>query len=200
MESWKFIHLVDSDGRRRATISHMLSGIGIHVEPFEDSSEISWKSQKHGMVLAEDTPGAVAILLDQMAQSGNFMPIVAFSVEPTTHDVARAIREGAVDFLQWPCEASDIGNSLIGAQTNGAHLGSLRLREAMARSRIQRLTKREREVLDGVAQGLSNRKIGEWLAISARTVEIHRANMLQKMGALRSADAIRIAVEASMAN
>lgn len=200
MESWTFIALVDSDSRRRAKISHMLSGIGIHVEPFEDSSEILWKSQKHGIVLVENTPGAVAIIVDYMAQSSNFMPIVAFSVQPTTHDVARAIREGATDFLEWPCDASVIGNILMGLQANGVSLGSLRLREAMARSRVRRLTKREREVLDGVAQGLSNRKIGEWLAISARTVEIHRANMLKKMGALRSADAIRIAVEASMAN
>ena len=68
----------------------------------------------------------------------------------------------------------------------------------MARSRVQRLTKREREVLAGVADGLSNRLIGERLAISPRTVEIHRANMLNKMGANHTSEAIRIAIEASL--
>jgi FixJ family two-component response regulator len=75
--------------------------------------------------------------------------------------------------------------------------GNTKLREVMARSRLDRLTKREREVLDGVASGLSNRLIGEKLAISPRTVEIHRANMLNKLGANHTSEAIRIAIEAA---
>lgn len=63
---------------------------------------------------------------------------------------------------------------------------------------MQRLTKREREVLVGVADGLSNRRIGEQLAISPRTVEIHRANMLTKMGAQHTSEAIRVAIEATL--
>ena len=74
----------------------------------------------------------------------------------------------------------------------------MRLREARARSRVQKLTRREREVLTGVAAGLSNRLIGEKLSISPRTVEIHRANMLNKMGANHTSEAIRIAIEASL--
>jgi two-component system response regulator FixJ len=77
-------------------------------------------------------------------------------------------------------------------------LGGTKQREAVARSRIDRLTRREREVLHGVATGLSNRKIGESLAISPRTVEIHRANMLTKMGASHTSEAIRLAFEASL--
>jgi DNA-binding NarL/FixJ family response regulator len=72
------------------------------------------------------------------------------------------------------------------------------LREAVARSRIERLTPREREVLSGVAGGLSNRAIAEQLAISPRTVEIHRANMLQKIGANHTSEAIRVAIEAAL--
>ena len=63
---------------------------------------------------------------------------------------------------------------------------------------MQKLTRREREVLEGVADGLSNRMIGERLRISPRTVEIHRANMLNKMGASHTSEAIRIAIEASI--
>ena len=74
----------------------------------------------------------------------------------------------------------------------------MKLREARARSRIQKLTNREREVLIGVAGGLSNRKIGEHLSISPRTVEIHRANMLDKMRANHTSDAIRLAIEAAL--
>ena len=87
---------------------------------------------------------------------------------------------------------------LEAVDTNAARIGSLRLREARARSRVQKLTRRELEVLAGVAVGLSNRLIGEKLAISPRTVEIHRANMLNKMGAQHTSEAIRIAIEASV--
>ena len=84
------------------------------------------------------------------------------------------------------------------AEISGAGIGTAKLREAMARSRVQRLTRREREVLAGVANGLSNRRIGERLEISPRTVEIHRANMLNKMGASHTSEAIRIAIEAAL--
>ena len=76
--------------------------------------------------------------------------------------------------------------------------GNAKLREVMARARVEVLTRREREVLSGVASGLSNRLIGEKLSISPRTVEIHRANMLNKLGARHTSEAIRIAIEAAM--
>ncbi len=89
--------------------------------------------------------------------------------------------------------------SFFGAATSIGSLGlRLRLREAHARSRGQKLTRREREVLEGVADALSNRMIGERLQISPRTVEIHRANMLNKMGASHTSEAICIAIEASI--
>ena len=72
------------------------------------------------------------------------------------------------------------------------------IRDTLTRIEADGLTKREREVLAGVAGGLSNRMIGEKLSISPRTVEIHRANMLTKMGANHTSEAIRIAIEAAL--
>jgi DNA-binding NarL/FixJ family response regulator len=86
------------------------------------------------------------------------------------------------------------------AEDRARSVAGSKLREAVARSRVERLTRREREVLAGVAGGLSNRLIGEKLNISPRTVEIHRANMLSKMGANHTSEAIRIAIEASLVN
>ena len=130
--------------------------------------------------------------------NGRWLPIIAFAEEPGTDQIVRAILGGAVYYLTWPCDAAQVIGALIGAETTGAALGSLKLREARARSRVQRLTRREREVLVGVAVGMSNRVIGEQLDISPRTVEIHRANMLTKIGAQDTSEAIRIAIEASL--
>ena len=127
-----------------------------------------------------------------------WLSVVAFSENPVPTRIVRAILDGSIDYFEWPCPAEQLVHILDTAETTGKTLGNLRLREARAKSRMQRLTTREREVLNGVKDGLSNRRIGEQLAISPRTVEIHRANMLTKMGAQHTSEAIRIAIEASL--
>ncbi len=198
MELRKNLKLIDSSVRRRASISHALAGSAIHVEPFEDISEIRMRWPSSGVILVEDEDDNIAALLDHMTECGNWLPVVGFSQLPTTSRIVRAILDGAVDYLDWPFGAEEIGEAMVEAEKSVASLGNRKLREAMARSRIERLTRREREVLAGVAEGLSNRRIGEQLAISPRTVEIHRANMLTKMGANHTSEAIRIAIEAAL--
>ncbi len=190
--------LIDSDVRRRAAVCHELAGSGIHVEPFEDTVEIKQRWPRSGIILVEDADGNIPALIEHMTEAGCWLPVIAFCEQPTTQRVVHAIMDGAVDYLEWPACASEIAASLAEADTNDARIGSLRLREARARSRVQKLTRREREVLAWVAGGLSNRLIGEQLAISPRTVEIHRANMLNKMGARHTSEAIRIAIEAAL--
>lgn len=190
--------LVDGDFRRRAAISHCLSASGIHVEPFEDAAELVRHWPGSGILLVHDDGDAIADLLSHMGRGGEWLPVIAFSEGPSTRQVARAILEGAIDYVAWPFEGHEITAIIADADRRSAMLGSGKLREAMARSRIERLTRREREVLAEVANGLSNRRIGEKLAISPRTVEIHRANMLNKMGANHTSEAIRIAIEASL--
>jgi two-component system, LuxR family, response regulator FixJ len=192
------LFLIDSNWRRRAAISHELAGSGIHVEPFEDVAEIKQSWPRSGIILAENIGDAIADLVDTMSASDGWLPIVAFSDRPSTQQIVQAMMAGAIDFLDWPATASEILAMLNAVQRNTGKIGNLRLREAKARSRVQRLTRREREVLAGVAGGLSNRLIGEKLAISPRTVEIHRANMLTKMGANHTSEAIRIAIEAEL--
>lgn len=192
--------LVDGDFRRRAAISHCLSGSDIHVEPFEDAAELFSRWPRDGMLLVHDSGNVITTLLDHMGQTGEWMPIIAFAENPSIGRIVEAVLEGAVDYLAWPFEEPEVSGSMKVAEERARAVAGSKLREAVARSRIERLTKREREVLAGVAGGLSNRLIGEKLSISPRTVEIHRANMLSKMGANHTSEAIRIAIEASLVN
>ncbi len=198
MNDRRTIALVDANSRRRAAISHALSGSAIHVEPFETIAEIEERWPDSGAILVEDRDGNIRRLLALMTDSGHWLPLIAFAEAPNTNRIVQAVLEGAIDYLVWPCDAGQIAGALTAAEEAGAALGSLKLREARARSRVRRLTRREREVLAGVAGGLSNRLIGERLEISPRTVEIHRANMLNKMGASHTSEAIRIAIEAAL--
>lgn len=200
MERRRAIALVDRCFRRRAAISRTLSDGLIHVEPFETIDELLHSWPQADTVLIEDHGTAVAELIDSMSERGQWLPLIAFAESPTTTGIVRAVLSGAVNYLQWPFVADQVIAALTGAEDWAEALGSVKLREARARSRVQCLTKREREVLAGVARGLSNRRIGEQLEISPRTVEIHRANMLTKMGARHTSEAIRIAIEASLVN
>ena len=192
--------LVDGDFRRRAAISHCLAGSDLHVEPFEDTAELFSRWPRDGMLLVHDTGDAISVLLEHMGQTGDWLPIIAFAEAPSIRRIVEAVLQGAVDYLVWPFSVPDLEDSMRVAEDRARSVSSSKLREAVARSRVDRLTKREREVLTGVAGGLSNRLIGEKLSISPRTVEIHRANMLSKMGANHTSEAIRIAIEASLVN
>ena len=198
MQQRQTIILVDSDFRRRAAISHCVAGTTIHVEPFEDLSELAQRWPRDGMLLVHDEGRLVPRAIELMSEAGCWLPLVAYSTSPGTNQVVQAVLAGAVDYLDWPFDDAMIRQALAVAEESRDAMSNVRVREAMARSRVQRLSKREREVLAGVADGLSNRLIGERLAISPRTVEIHRANMLNKMGANHTSEAIRIAIEASL--
>ena len=198
MERRRNLALIDGNFRRRAAITHALAGGLVHVEPFEDIDEITMRWPRGGAILVADDGAAVEELIEHMTDHGAWLPVIAFSDGPDTGQVVKAVLAGALDYLEWPCDTARILTAIELAESAAASIGSLRLREARARSRVQKLTRREREVLEGVADGLSNRLIGERLAISPRTVEIHRANMLTKMGANHTSEAIRIAIEASL--
>ena len=192
------LFLVDGDVRRRAAISHSLADSAIHVEPFEDSAELIGRWPRSGFLLVHDDGAAIGDLLNHMGRSGYWLPVIGFAAEPTTHQVVSAVLSGAIDYIAWPFTGDELTRVVSEARVKAEAFGSGKLREALARARVERLTKREREVLTGVAGGLSNRMIGEKLAISPRTVEIHRANMLTKMGAHHTSEAIRIAIEAAL--
>jgi FixJ family two-component response regulator len=192
--------LIDRDSRRRASISHALAASSIHVEPFEHIEELAMAWPRSGVVMIHDDAGTIAELIEKMATASEWYPIIAFCEAPAPRQIVQAVLDGAVDYVGWPIGVEELNAALARAIDTSDAVGNTKLREVMARSRLDRLTKREREVLDGVASGLSNRLIGEKLAISPRTVEIHRANMLNKLGANHTSEAIRIAIEAALVN
>jgi two-component system response regulator FixJ len=191
------IFLVDGDMRRRASISHYLAQCEIHVAPYENVAELRGHMADFGLVLIHDETTGIAQALDYMAEAGSWLPLIGFSENPAPRAVAKAIHLGAIDYLAWPFAENEIVGTLRDAAELAETIGQRKNREYMAKKRVDRLSKREREVLQSVANGLSSHKIAEQLEISPRTVEIHRSNMLNKMGANNTSEAIRFAVEAN---
>lgn len=197
MDQKPYLVLIDADTRRRAQISHAL-GTGIHVEPFESIGELGNTFHPDAIALVNDAEDLVGSLLRELADAGEWLPVIAYSENPTTERIAETILAGAMDYMTWPFDTTRLGERLSLVAKRAAGIGAVRRREVSARKRVHKLTRREREVLSGVASGLSNRLIGERLCISPRTVEIHRANMLNKMDAGHTSEAIRIAIDAEL--
>lgn len=192
------IFTIDDDIKRRASISYYLNRHGIFAEPFEAIEEFAESLPKKGIVLIHDTKGAVPRLLQTIRARHSWLPIVAFSESPLPPQIVEAVLQGAIGYVAWPGYGEALIETLrdAGERTDAAiALGS---RHALAAAQIQKLSKREREILAGMVEGLSNRMIGERLEISPRTVELHRSNLLGKVNAKHSADAIRVAIEGSL--
>ena len=198
MQGSQPIILVDYDTRRRATITHRLSDFGIHIEPFDGTAELLGSWPQSGIILACDENNCVEVLMDHMGKTGKWLPVIAFAEAPLPRKIVEAVQNGAVDYMTWPFDEAEFASCLERTREKAGQLGSAKLREALARSRIEPLSRREREVLSAVASGLSNQLIADQLGISARTVESHRANMLNKIGANHISEAIRVAIEASL--
>jgi two-component system response regulator FixJ len=197
MKAISKIFLVDGDVRRRASISHCLSHCAIHVEPYENAIELRGHVTDSGLVLVHDAMDEIVDAIECMREAGIWLPVIGFSEQPDPRVVATAIHDGAVDYLAWPFGEQEVVDALNDAVARAEVIGGRRSREYLAKKRVDRLSKREREVLRSVANGLSSQKIAEQLEISPRTVEIHRSNMLSKMGANNTSEAIRLAVEAN---
>ncbi|MCB2059290.1 MAG: LuxR C-terminal-related transcriptional regulator [Novosphingobium sp.] len=198
MHGGHHIVLVDGDTRRRAAITHRLSDQGIHVEPFDGLAELISGWPQFGVILVCDESDTIIRLMEHMGNMGRWMPVLAFSEAPTPRQIVDAVHNGASDYVSWPFEDAELSACLERTRSQADSQGPARLREAMARSRLEQLSGREREVLNAVASGLSNQLIADQLGISCRTVESHRANMLNKIGATHISEAIRVAIEASL--
>ncbi|MGE5953260.1 MAG: response regulator transcription factor, partial [Qipengyuania vulgaris] len=131
-----------------------------------------------GIVLArdDDGEGRVDEVLSQLSHAGVWLPVVGTSLDPRPGQVVAAIKAGALDYLRLPLRPERLQEAVARIEREAAAYGAARRKMVEARSRISGLSPREREVLDWLAEGCSNKRIARELHISPRTVEIHRAN------------------------
>lgn len=194
------IHIVDGNSSRRAQIAFDLASCELTTQIYEDVAELlAWKP-KDGLVLLNETAAGDAIekITQTVTADGAFVPVAMYSDEPSTMRIVRSMLAGAIDYLEWPFDASRLEETL--AKVDGE--AALKLRAAQKRSAAESatatLTEREREVLIEMIDGLGNKEIAKALSISPRTVEVHRANLLAKLNARSTSDAIRIGIYAGL--
>jgi two-component system response regulator FixJ len=194
------IYVVDDDDAIRRSLSFMLRTSGHAVRLFASGLEF----MKEAATLP---PGCV--LLDvrmpdmdglevqrELRARGITLPVVIMTGHGDVDMAVAAMKAGASDFIEKPFEKVALLACIEAAKTLSLAERGAMARAEEARARLNILTDRERDVLDGLVQGLPNKSIAYDLGISPRTVEIHRANLMQKLEAKSLAEALRIAFHA----
>ncbi|WP_018149367.1 response regulator transcription factor [Henriciella marina] len=196
------VHLVDDDEAVRHSASFMLRLAGYRVQTHKDGVSF----------LADvDTLEDGCILLDvQMPQMsglavqkelnarGIVMPVVVLTGHGDVSVAVQAMKAGALNFVEKPYEKQVLLKALLEAfaQLDSHSRGAMQ--KADAEKRLAHLTPRETDVLEGLVEGLTNKAIANSLEISPRTVEIHRANMMEKLDVDSLSAALRIAFAAGL--
>ena len=193
------LHILDSDSARRAQLARLAFAAGHHAEIYAHAEELLSHAPAGGLVLAQDEPVGEGIsnLVAAMMRSGQWLPLIAIAENPSITAVVRAIKVGALDYLTVPDQIAPLNEAVARCAREADAQRLSRARSAEARQRISRLSTREREVLDRLSEGCSNKAIARDLEISPRTVEIHRMKMMGKLGARHAAEAVRLCIEAT---
>jgi len=194
------VYVIDDDEAMRDSLDFLLGSAGFHVTLFESAHHFldAVSSIEFGCVVSDvRMPGIDGIeLLKRMKASHSAFPVVIMTGHGDVPLAVEAMKLGAVDFLEKPFE----DDRLIGMID-----AALRQAESSARSeavtldiaaRIATLSPRERQVMDGLIAGLSNKLIAREYDISPRTIEVYRANVMTKMHAGSLSELVRLAIRA----
>jgi FixJ family two-component response regulator len=191
------IYLVDDDAAVRDALCLYLQGTGFDVRAFESADAFldDIDALDRGvLVLDQRMTGMSGLeLQSQLNAREQEMPIIFITGHGDVPMTVRAMKEGAVDFLEKPFRNSDLLASIDQALAQDAANMERYLHKARVRERCNSLTPREREVMAHIVEGLSNKNIAQLLGVSMRTVEAHRGRVMEKMGARSLPDLVRMA-------
>jgi FixJ family two-component response regulator len=194
------VFVVDDDASIRDALSLLISLKGLRASVFTSAEDflavydISWR----GCLLTDlKMPGMSGLDLQTALQDkGVTLPVVVLTAHGDVSTTRTALKNGAVDFLEKPVDDSVLIDVLMNAIRIDGERHRASAERTQTAARIGRLTARERDVLDLLAEGLQHREIAERLAISPRTVEVYKARMMEKLQCRTLAEVVRIGAEA----
>ena len=196
----RIVHLVDDDAAIRRSVGFMLKTSGHRVDAYESGTDLIRKCSHldEGCILLDiRMPGMDGLEVQQALQDkGVSLPVIIMTGHGDVSLAVKAMKAGAVDFIEKPFAKDALLASLEEGYRRLSNKGATADRARDAAVRLHALTPRERDVLDGLAQGLPNKTIAYNLGISPRTVEIHRSNLMTKLGVRSLSEALRIAFSA----
>jgi two-component system, LuxR family, response regulator FixJ len=190
------VYIVDDDDGMRRALDTLLSTVGYKTAVFARPSDFltAFKVDAPGcLVLDIRMPEMSGLELQQKLNSvGSMLPVIFVTGHGDVPMAVQAMKEGAFEFIQKPFRDQDLLDRINHAlQQDSENRGTL-ARRAEVLKRLDSLTPRERQVMDLVVDGAANKVIALDLMLSERTVEIHRAKVMEKMGARSVAHLVKL--------
>ena len=202
MANENVVHIIDDDDDARDSLAFLLSTADVEVHAY-DSAVAFLKA------LPQITAGCVITdvrmpeidgmeLLRRLHQSGAALPVIMMTGHGDVPLAVEAMKLGAIDFLEKPFDDETLLASVRMALSQNRADSEQELRKAEVKERLASLSPREQQVLDGLIAGHPNKTIAFDLGISARTVEVYRANLMTKMHARSLSELVRMALLADV--
>jgi len=191
MESAKQkVFIVDDDEAIRDSLAWLLKTRGLYAETFASADDFLRECGPDlagCLVLDIRMPGMSGLeLQERLAHAGCTLPVIFLTGHADVPIAVAALKNGAFDFVEKPFNDNALVDLVIKGLERNARIRAEQAEKATVASRLSQLTSREREVMDLILAGKLNKVIADELSISMRTVEVHRARVLEKMG-VRSA-------------
>jgi RNA polymerase sigma factor (sigma-70 family) len=196
------VYVIDDDPSVREAITSLIRSVEMRVETFGSAKEFMASKRRPDapgcLVLDVRMPGVSGFDLQrELADAGISIPIIFITGHGDIPMSVRAMKAGAVEFLTKPFRDQDLLDAIAQAIDRDREQRKQRAGIADLRDRFERLTPREREVMELVVAGLLNKQIAVRLGISEITVKLHRHQVMEKMKADSLADLVRMAEKLS---
>ncbi len=204
MASEPFVHVIDDDEAMRDSLVFMLDAAGLESRSWESAAEFlsALPSVEHGCIVTDvRMPDMTGLeLVDRLKDLGHPDPVIVITGHADVPLAVEAMKAGVVDFIEKPFENQRLLSAVRTALASSASTTEGQQHDNEERRRIQErmdsLSARERQVLDGLVAGHANKIIAYDLAISPRTVEVYRANVMTKMQARSLSELVRMVIAA----
>jgi FixJ family two-component response regulator len=203
MNEGAVVHVVDDDADVRESLSMLLGSVGIRVLRYTNASDFLSHYKPHpgapGCILLDvRMPGISGMtLLERLRDEQIPLPVIMLTGHGDIPMSVRAMKLGAVDFITKPFHHQrllDLVQGVLRDDSRRSRGDAPAMDPAVARERWASLTSREREVFDGIVAGASNKVIAGDLGISVRTVETHRARIMDKLQARSLVDLVLLSL------
>ncbi len=193
------VFIVDDDDAVRRFLSGLIESVELRVEAFasaRDFLEAYQPGQPGCLVLDVRMPGMSGLELQrELADRAIDLPVIILTGHGNVQLAVHAMQAGAIDFVEKPFDNELLLDRIQKTVAESVRAGGERIKRIEIAERMLLLTPREREVLDLVVAGQTNKGAARHLDISDKTVEIHRANVMRKMQAKTLADLVKIATD-----
>lgn len=196
------VHVIDDDEAARESLSFLIDCAGIRVRAYESAIDFlkAVPEMEHGCIVTDvRMPEMSGVeLIGRLKALGVADPVIVITGHADVPMAIQAMKAGVADFIEKPFGDDAILTAIRAALARHSDRSEAEAERAWIRERMATLSQREREVLDGLVEGHANKVIAYDLAISARTVEVYRANVMSKMQAGSLSELVRMATIAGM--